>query len=490
MVDLKRIARVISRKQSDKNEYFYNRINHEIIKKDPSFINNVIAGMPDKTIDDLSEKDQEFINDLVDLLLIESKKIVPIEAINSKIEIIIMKDFCEYIKEEDVKNAKEIRKEIGGKGTFSRFSSKIKELGYEQAFRKFRDTIVEDLAYDWAVDNNIIESEYCLQGYENLFQTMKNVFDMELWNLFKPDNLIHVKDEKQDYYFSLFGWNNSFPGIEVLIGDEGLEAHNLLMDNEDYNMSPNLLFSLQDSYRLQYNKENNLSDDDKTLLKDIDMVFDDGSYPQIQKLKKGFFPTNKLTQEELEDLVKALEALMKGVCAYLENPIYIDFKQYELYINLDKKVPFVSKHRLLLPDDLGISPLPLNEDSIHIVDRCIEFHIDCLSSKIEPSVSFSELWAYILIGIDDDTKEIVHHYFDTFDEYNPLLKIRKSILCDFSINGYPSTIKCSNYLVFIMFSFLSEYGINIIPTEPSDIMIQIFDEIDELPLNTEDEYVH
>ena len=56
---------------------------------------------------------------------------------------------------------------------------------------------MEDIAYDWAVENEIIENEYCLQGYETLFNTMKNVFEMELWKMFKVENLIHVKNDKK-----------------------------------------------------------------------------------------------------------------------------------------------------------------------------------------------------------------------------------------------------------------------------------------------------
>ena len=490
MIDLEKIGKVISRKQSDQDEYFYDRRNQTIIKKDQKFMSLIYGGLDKSDLKNMSEEDQEFVADFIDLLVIESKKLVPIPHIDSNLEIKLMKDFCQYIKEENVAHSVEIKKSIGGKGTFARFKSKIKEFGYEKEFDKFRQTIVEDIAYDWAVENEIIENEYCLQGYETLFNTMKNVFEMELWKMFKVENLIHVKYDKKDYYFTIYGWDNSFPGIEVLIGSKGLEAHSFILDGKGFNMSPKLLVSLQDCYRLQFNEEKYLSDDDKTLLKDIDMVFENNSYPQVQKLKRGFIPNNKLCEEELVQLNQALEALMKACCTYLDNPIFIDYTQYELYINLDKRIPFISKRRLFTNCEMMINPICLEEDNIVVVDKTVEFFIDCLDSRIESEVSLHDLWGYVLIGIEETTGYIEHHIFDTYDEHNALLKMQNDIIAEFLINGFPSKIKCANYLVYDMFCSLNNYGVEVLAVDPSDTIIDIFDELDELPLNNNDEFVH
>ena len=41
-----------------------------------------------------------------------------------------------------------------------------------------------------------------------------------------------------------------------------------------------------------------------------------------------------------------------------------------------------------------------------------------------------------------------------------------------------------------MFFSLNNYGVGVIGVEPSDTIIDIFDELDELPLNNNDEFVH
>ena len=68
--------------------------------------------------------------------------------------------------------------------------------------------------------------------------------------------------------------------------------------------------------------------------------------------------------------------------------------------------------------------------------------------------------------------------------------MQNDIIAEFLINGFPSKIKCANYLAFDMFCSLNNYGVEVIGVEPSDTIIDIFDELDELPLNNNDEFVH
>ena len=165
MIDLEKIGKVISRKQSDQDEYFYDRRNQTIIKKDQKFMSLIYGGLDKSDLKNMSEEDQEFVADFIDLLVIESKKLVPIPHIDSNLEIKLMKDFCQYIKEENVAHSVEIKKSIGGKGTFARFKSKIKEFGYEKEFDKFRKTIIANLPTNyeegnyWSAGTNITKVE-------------------------------------------------------------------------------------------------------------------------------------------------------------------------------------------------------------------------------------------------------------------------------------------------------------------------------------------
>ena len=68
--------------------------------------------------------------------------------------------------------------------------------------------------------------------------------------------------------------------------------------------------------------------------------------------------------------------------------------------------------------------------------------------------------------------------------------MQNDIIAEFLINGFPSKIKCANYLVYDMFCSLRDYGVEVLAVDPSDTIIDIFDELDELPLNNNDEFVH
>ena len=61
MIDLEKIGKVISRKQSDQDEYFYDRRNQTIIKKDQKFMSLIYGGLDKCDLKNMSEEDQEFV---------------------------------------------------------------------------------------------------------------------------------------------------------------------------------------------------------------------------------------------------------------------------------------------------------------------------------------------------------------------------------------------------------------------------------------------
>ena len=63
------------------------------------------------------------------------------------------------------------------KNTLKKYPYIVAERNNEIVGYAYAGPFKERAAYDWAVENEIIENEYCLQGYETLFNTMKNVFE-------------------------------------------------------------------------------------------------------------------------------------------------------------------------------------------------------------------------------------------------------------------------------------------------------------------------
>lgn len=138
--------------QSDEGSSYLNTKTEEVV----SVTNEELrAAENEEPLEDFPEWQRDVIRIAIDIL--ETDDYLPLPTKFDIHEYSIMERFCRSIEDDDI--CEELCNAIRGRGAFSRFKDRIHEYGIADAWYKYLDGALREIAIAWCEENGISYSE-------------------------------------------------------------------------------------------------------------------------------------------------------------------------------------------------------------------------------------------------------------------------------------------------------------------------------------------